>query len=108
MSTRASCLPMSQGALWGAILAGVVLHGVALGRELDPAAWTVTDDAGLTEGSWETGVPVDNDRGDPPADFDGSGRCFLTENDPSDDNSDVDGGYTWLHSPALQHLSNKF
>ena len=63
--------------------------------------WTVEDSAGLEEGTWERGVPVDNDRGDPPADYDGSGQCYLTENDPADPNSDVDGGYTWLISPTI-------
>ncbi|MFH1844538.1 MAG: hypothetical protein ABIF77_15165, partial [bacterium] len=63
--------------------------------------WTVTDSIGLVEGTWERGIPLNNDRGDPPADYDGSGQCYLTENDPGDTNSDVDDGTTTVTSPVL-------
>ncbi len=62
--------------------------------------WTVWTDPTMTGGWWERGVPVDCDRGDPPADYDGSGQCFLTENNPLNCNSDVDRGPSIATSPA--------
>jgi hypothetical protein len=64
-----------------------------------PVGYSVSGDA--QDGQWEVGTPVDCDRGDPPADFDGSGQCWLTDNDLSGCNSDVDDGVTVLTTPVL-------
>jgi len=61
--------------------------------------WSVSTSA--SDGPWERGVPANNGRGDPPADADGSGQCYLTDNNQFDSNSDVDSGATTLTSPIM-------
>ncbi|MHC4217154.1 MAG: M28 family peptidase [Planctomycetota bacterium] len=64
----------------------------------DAPGWT-TEVLGATSGQWQLGVPV-NDPGweyDPASDSDGSGNCFLTQNEIG--NTDVDAGAVRLTSP---------
>ena len=62
------------------------------------AGWSVVDE-NITTGSWTVPPVVPSGgglRSDPPTDFDGSGRCFVTQDGPGD--QDVDGGPTRLIS----------
>ncbi|MCP4634349.1 MAG: T9SS type A sorting domain-containing protein, partial [candidate division Zixibacteria bacterium] len=62
--------------------------------------WTA-ENLGASSGDWQRGVPV-NDPGweyDPAADGDGSGQCYLTQNQTG--NTDVDGGAVRLTSPSF-------
>ncbi|MBU0984958.1 MAG: hypothetical protein KKA42_13880 [candidate division Zixibacteria bacterium] len=75
---------------------GVVTPMLSYDFETDPG-WT-TESLGATGGWWERGVPV-NDPGwdyDPATDADGSGQCYLTQNEMG--NTDVDGGAVRLTS----------
>ncbi len=65
--------------------------------------WTVQS-GGATDGQWQRVDPISTDvcnRGNPGVDGDGSGMCYVTDNDLFSCNSDVDGGSTILVSPIL-------
>ncbi|MFH1417537.1 MAG: hypothetical protein ABII12_04525, partial [Planctomycetota bacterium] len=62
--------------------------------------WVATN-LGATSGDWQRGVPV-NDASwdyDPVSDSDGSGQCYLTQNEMG--NTDVDDGAVRLASPVI-------
>jgi hypothetical protein len=66
--------------------------------------WTAVN-LGATSGDWQRGVPV-NDPGwdyDPASDGDGSGSCYLTQN--QNGNTDVDDGAVQLVSPQFDMSS---
>jgi hypothetical protein len=62
--------------------------------------WTAVN-LGATSGDWERGVPVNDPSWeyDPASDSDGSGQCYLTQNEMG--NTDVDSGAVQLISPTL-------
>lgn len=62
--------------------------------------WTTTVN-GASSGAWERGMPINDPNWpyDPAADSDGSGSCYLTENQLGD--TDVDGGSVSLISPVI-------
>ena len=62
--------------------------------------WTAVN-LGASSGDWQRGVPVDDGswQYDPASDYDGSGSCYLTQNESG--NTDVDGGAVELTSPTF-------
>jgi len=78
---------------------GEVLVVLSDDFEIDEG-WSVSGDS--ADGQWTRGVPVDcSSRGAPGADSDGSGQCWVTDNDSGATcNSDVDNGTTTLTSPV--------
>ncbi|MCP3904804.1 MAG: hypothetical protein GY715_14345, partial [Planctomycetes bacterium] len=90
--------PPLAPSLFKSYVVGAELTGFTQDFETS-TGWTVVNTA-ITGGGWEVGVPAgDGLRGDPTEDFDGSGQCFLTQNQAG--NSDVDGGPTTLTSELI-------
>jgi len=83
--------------VYEAVSAGVVETIFADDFETD-RGWTTTN-SGVDTGAWVRAVPSGGgQRGDPSADADGSGRCFVTGNG---NDEDLDGGPTRLLSPVI-------
>jgi hypothetical protein len=61
--------------------------------------WSV-ENINVEAGAWERAIPVGSggDRGDPPTDSDGSGKCYVTGNGFDED---LDEGPTILYSPII-------
>jgi choice-of-anchor B domain-containing protein len=72
-----------------------------LGDDFESDQGWVAENLGATSGDWQRGVPVDDPdwQYDPSADADGSGQCYLTQNELG--NTDVDDGAVRLTSPLL-------
>lgn len=81
---------------YSALSAGQTLTVLADNFELDHG-WTVVNE-NVSDGAWARGVPVNDGRGGPTTDYDGSGRCYTTGLGA---NQDLDGGPTRLLSPIL-------
>ncbi len=99
--------PLSAPAITHQALVAVGLEDTFADNFEVDMGWT-TEVLGATSGFWERGVPIDDPLWDydPSSDGDGSGQCWLTENqnnpdydDPS--NTDVDDGAVRLTSPTL-------
>lgn len=90
-----------NGGSFAATIATGTSDIVDLDMNSDPG-WTTSASAGTTTGFWQRVVPGDYNRGDPSADSDGSGLCWVTDNAA---NADIDGGIVTL-TTATYDLSS--
>jgi choice-of-anchor B domain-containing protein len=87
----------APGSFYSALSASGFTTVADVNFESDPG-WAVTNTQ-ITTGAWERAVPhIPPSSGCPGADYDGSGRCYVTDNRPDQgqNNFDVDGGPTVL------------
>lgn len=92
---------LAPGRVYQTVAADSVGDFLSYNFEVNPG-WTVSGTA--VDGQWDVapGVPINCGRADPPSDYDGSGRCFLTDNSSASQcNSDVDTGTTILTSQVI-------
>jgi hypothetical protein len=90
--------PTAPTEVFSAVNRGASTVTVAdLNFDTDPG-WTVTNDPSLTTGAWERAIPhTPPSTNCPPADFNGGGSCWVTDNRAGNlPNYDVDGGPTRL------------
>jgi hypothetical protein len=96
--------PPGPAAPWTAQM-GTLLAAFQDNFESDQG-WTVQN-VNLFTGAWERGIPIGGGvRGDPPTDYDGSGKCYVTGNCAGD--CDVDGGPTRLISPTFNLADGRY
>ncbi|NLG41716.1 MAG: hypothetical protein GX547_00580, partial [Phycisphaerae bacterium] len=72
-------------------------NGILVDNFESDLGWTVYSDPAMISGMWMLGIPPAGDYG-PDADYDGSGKCYVTDTRVT---YDVDGGPTQLTSPML-------
>jgi hypothetical protein len=91
--------PINAPASLYSMIVGTPVFAIDDNFETD-LGWTAVN-LGASSGDWERGVPVNDGswQYDPLSDSDGSGQCYLTENDYG--NTDVDGGAVQLISPTI-------
>ncbi|MBU8932995.1 MAG: M28 family peptidase [candidate division Zixibacteria bacterium] len=98
-ATEGTITDPAFGGSYQAVVADSTIVAIEDDFETDQG-WS-TEILGASSGYWQRGVPV-NDPGwayDPATDGDGSGQCYLTENQYG--NSDVDEGAVRLTSPVF-------
>jgi hypothetical protein len=90
--------PGAPGDFFSALSASELVTVVAHDFE-QSAGWT--EDGDTNVGQWQRGIPPGCNRGDPDADFDGSGRCWATGNTCTSGQEDVDDGTVVLFSEII-------